>query len=641
MATAPSTLHCANPRCQAPHEGHASVCQQCGTPLIRRYLWAVGPLPKLEPGQLLGERYWVVEDGAGRSPQLRVLLDTQPGMLPEVPDVGQELPKVFLPYLRLLNYRHAIPQVYGLLSLDQTNVFLLEDAPLYGDHAVVEGVSSPGGLPMPGLLEQWSTSTPHRQLGWLWQLARLWGPLHQEGVAQTLLEPDYLRVDGSLVRILELYPQGEDLDLSQLGLLWQNWIDSADRSLRPFLRGLCDRLIAGCFETPESLVACLDRALAIAAETLTTDLQVATCTDSGPHRSHNEDACLPAGGTFRMTRSGPQSITIVCDGLGGHDGGEVAARMAADTIHRYLQTPENLENTPPGLAMQKAFYLANDQLTDRNNQEKRLQRQRMGTTVVATWLMNHLFYLGHVGDSRIYRITPQGCQQLTVDDDVGSQSVLQGQNIYRQAIRPSSAGALTQALGITPSNVLRPTVQRFFFEEETVLLLCSDGLSDHERVSEVWPHILLPIFTQPVNVALAASQLLEVANQRNGHDNSTIALMHYRVSDRQPPDASALVRILEAISLPAGSDATIGQKPRRRSPRSKVPRSAQPQRLSLLSKLVLLLGGLALCSALGYGLHRTLMAEPEPTPAQLSPRPPLLSIHPLKPIPSRPLHDWV
>ncbi len=601
MAIALPTLHCANARCQAPHTGQDSACQHCGTPLLRRYLWVVGSAG-LSPGELLQERYWVVSD--------RIVLDTQPGMLPAMPEVGEDLPQAFAPYLHLFHHRGSMPQVYGLLDLGDRHTFLLEDAPIYGQPgpaSVPEGQAAPeAGTLMPAIDEAWSTASPQRQLGWLWQIARLWGAMLREGVAQTLLEPELIRVDGSLIRMLELRPQGnQSPTFNQLGALWSRWAAKANPSVGEFIQALSERLLTGVIDSTEQLVPLLDKALAIAGEALTTELQVATCTDPGPSRSHNEDACLPAGGTFRLTTSGPKSITLVCDGLGGHDGGEVASQMASDTIHRYVQTPDNLEGTSPGLALQQAFYVANDELIERNNVEKRLQRQRMGTTVVATWLMKHLFYLGHVGDSRIYRITPATCQQLTVDDDVGSQSVTQGQNVYRHAVRPSTSGALVQALGITNSTAMRPTVQRYFFDEDTVLLLCSDGLSDHDRVGEVWRNTVLPTLTRNINVAVAAAQLLEVANQRNGHDNATIALVHYRIQERRPIETDTLMTLLKPWPLVAAP-----QKPRpavhstTSSPRTTGAASkkspAKPQMVLMAGALLAVIG-----AVVGYGVWRS------------------------------------
>ncbi len=545
MAIAPFTLHCANARCQSANSSHDAICHRCGTPIPRRYLWAVGPseaFPK-QLGELIQERYYVIGD--------RVVLDTRPGLLPDVPPPEEDLPTEFLPYLRLFAHRYAVPQVYGVLKGLSQPFYLLEGAPIYPQNGLEikpDGTFRKAeGEIMPTLGEAWPLATPQRQLGWLWQIIRFWEPLAQEGVAQTLLNLDLIRVEGSAIRLLALEASDRPEhppSLDGLGQVWLPWAVTAHSSISPFLKGLIERLTGGVLKQAEQVLPLLDQALAIACEGQSMDLQVATCTDSGPQRKQNEDACLPQGGTFRMTRPGIQSITLVCDGLGGHDGGEVASQLSADSIHRYLQTPANLEHTTPGIAMQRAVVQANDRLLQRNNDEQRFMRQRMGTTVVMSWVVEHLFYLGHVGDSRIYRVTPAGYTQLTLDDDVASLSVSQGQNVYRHAVRPSAAGALTQALGITDSEHLRPTIQRFFFDDEMLLLLCSDGLSDRNRVAEIWDRILQPVFTNNINVAVSAMQLLEAANQLNGHDNSTIALVHIKLKEQPLPNSQAFQGLL-------------------------------------------------------------------------------------------------
>jgi hypothetical protein len=101
-----------------------------------------------------------------------------------------------------------------------------------------------------------------------------------------------------------------------------------------------------------------------------------------------------------------------------------------------------------------------------------------------------------------------------------------GYSLYRDALEQVAAGALIQALGITSSNTLHPTVQRFPVDDDCVLLLCSDGLSDKDRVEECWEAEILPILDGSIGVAAARDRLIEIANTRNGHDNVTVALIH-------------------------------------------------------------------------------------------------------------------
>jgi hypothetical protein len=158
-----------------------------------------------------------------------------------------------------------------------------------------------------------------------------------------------------------------------------------------------------------------------------------------------------------------------------------------------------------------------------------------------------LLYLAYVGDSRIYLVTARGCRQVTIDDDVASQQTRIGRMLYRQALGTRNAGALTQALGMSDSNSLQPTIQRLFLDEEVVVLLCSDGLSDFDRIDEVWDSILTPVIQGNRSIAAAANDLIAIANQRNGHDNVTIALMHYQVQAHQPLNSSSLRALFDDL----------------------------------------------------------------------------------------------
>ncbi|MBD2020739.1 serine/threonine protein phosphatase, partial [Leptolyngbya sp. FACHB-36] len=192
MHSTSASIHCPNPLCQTLNLESQRFCQQCRTPLQKRYLWAVGAAEPLVPGTLLYDRYWVKQDA--------IVLDTQPALSPMPPE---RIPGRVQPYLRLSAYSLHVPQVYGIVPMSvahtEADVLLLEHAPIY------EADTSAEATLMPELAAAWGHSAL-RQLNWLWQIAQLWEPLSREGVASTLLTPTLLRVEGSLVRLLELRP---------------------------------------------------------------------------------------------------------------------------------------------------------------------------------------------------------------------------------------------------------------------------------------------------------------------------------------------------------------------------------------------------------------------------------------------------
>jgi serine/threonine protein phosphatase PrpC len=554
MKNSAATINCPNPRCLAPNPLSHNFCQKCRTPLPKRYLRAVGEgIDAYQTGDILADRYWLKGS--------RILLDTKPGLPPEAVD---EIPEEILPYLKLSPYQLHIPQVYGLLMPTQERwtgrrtasnqeIWLLEQVPIYSGGA---GTSLEGQL-MPELIRAWKIAPPLRQLNWLWQMAQLWQPMSKEKVASSLLTPGFLRVEGSLVRLLDLQlDEGTAPTLEQLGQLWSQWIPEAQPAVANFLEQLCQQLDAGQIRTSEQLVELLDQGLAECGRSQSSTYQIATFSDTGPSRRRNEDACYPPGGTV-ITPTNKMGLAIVCDGIGGHEGGDVASNLAIEAIR---QRVENISLTPSDpttltLALEESACVANDLISDRNDDEQRHERQRMGTTLVMALANNHEIYITHVGDSRAYRVTRTGCHQVTLDDDLASREVRLGYALYRDAVQQPTSGSLVQALGMSPSAMLHPTVQRFIVDEDCVFLLCSDGLSDNDRVEQYWDTEILPVLEGQVDLVTASKRLIQLGNTQNGHDNVTVGLVYCQVKQPETGQPEVAVAQMDAISAPPQSQA--------------------------------------------------------------------------------------
>ncbi|PSB22111.1 serine/threonine protein phosphatase [Phormidesmis priestleyi ULC007] len=532
MQNDPPILQCSNFFCQALNSESHQFCHKCRSPLIKRYLWAVGSgLEIFKPRELVGDRY-LLKTG-------QVLLDTKPGFPPESP---VEIPVSWEVYLRLSPSRLHVPQIYGMVTAPRSTstLLLLEDAAIYPDGAKLKSGNELAGSLMPKLTSLWTESDPLRQLNWLWQIAQLWEPFCRENVASTLLTSDLLRVDASFVRLLDLQPDTQGTpDLTQLGQFWAQWQQNPADPISDFLTQLCQQMIQGQIRTADQLLDRLDQGMTHYGQGQTRTIQIATFTDQGPSRQSNEDACYPASGShlsFKIGDAASNPVVIVCDGIGGHEGGEVASGLAIATLQTQAETL--LSETDPDAAtlvsgLEQAALSANDVISQRNDQEHRQERQRMGTTVVMALAHAHELLINHVGDSRAYRITRTGCYQVTLDDDVASREVRLGYALYRNALQQPSSGALVQALGMSSSNFLHPTVQRFVLDEDCVFLLCSDGLSDHDRVDECWEEEIVPILDGTTALATASRRLVEIANTRNGHDNVTVGLVYCQVTLNQ------------------------------------------------------------------------------------------------------------
>jgi serine/threonine protein phosphatase PrpC len=542
-------LYCPNYTCQTANPETHKFCQKCRTLLPKHYLWAVGDgATAYQPDDLLVNRYLC------KSP--RIFLDTKPGLYPTIPT---EIPQEFISYLRLSPYRLHVPQIYDIVpsTVSPTaKIALLDEAAFtvpgffYSDPTGSQPPDAATGPQLlPALTDLWRHASALRQLNWLWQIAQLWHSFGMERVVSSLLSPELMRTEGALLRMLELRSDGtEVIALPQLGKLWSQWLPEAHVDIAPGLAALCQQLTQGEFRNSEQLLEQLDQLLLTVGRSQARQIQIATRTDQGPSRQRNEDACFPPSGTVKtktMRVGQPSAATdntliIVCDGIGGHQGGDVASNLAIEAVRQQAQSldPEQTDPTSLMVALEQAVCVANDQISQRNDSEQRYDRQRMGTTLVMGLMRAHELYITHVGDSRAYWITRQGCHQVTLDDDVASREVRLGYSPYREALQQPSAGSLVQALGMGSSSILHPTVQRFVLDEDSIFLLCSDGLSDNDRVEEYWEAVLLPLLEGKTDLNTVAQQLVEIANTRNGHDNVTVGLLYVRVTDSRPTMAT-------------------------------------------------------------------------------------------------------
>lgn len=557
-------LYCPNYTCQTPNPESYKFCQKCRTLLPHHYLWAVGESAgRYRAGDGVGDRY------VCKSP--RIFLDTKPGLYSTAPT---EIPPELASYPRLSPYQIHVPQIYDIVPLANSSRLLLLDQAAFDSFSValdeasqttVDSMIEPQLLP--ALIDEWQSAIAMRQLNWLWQIAHLWYPLASQAVASTLLAPELVRVEGGLLRLLELRSDGAGVPtLAQLGQLWSTWAKQARPEIAKGVMQVSQQLIQGQIRNAEQLIGQLDSLLTQVGRSLSCQIHLATRTDQGPSRQRNEDACYPPSGSVVNTQPGAAQSTadtvtlvIVCDGIGGHQGGDVASNLAIESVRQQVQSLPLATLDAPSLmmALEQAVCVANDLISQRNDSEQRFDRQRMGTTLVMGLVRAHELYITHVGDSRAYWISSRGCHQVTQDDDVASREVRLGYSSYREALQQPSAGSLVQALGMGSSTVLHPTVQRFILDEDSVFLLCSDGLSDNDRVEETWDVLLVPLLQGNTNVGAVSQQLVELANTRNGHDNVTVGLLHIRVSV-QPvkPGISATVK---AIAPTLTGNATVIQ----------------------------------------------------------------------------------
>ncbi|HEY9637365.1 MAG TPA: protein phosphatase 2C domain-containing protein [Coleofasciculaceae cyanobacterium] len=547
---------------------------------INRYLWAVGSAAAYIPvGELVRDRYQVV------APQ--IWHDTDPEQLPDIPE---RLSSNILPYLHLYSHQLHVPVVYGVCQVKdfvpESAVTLLENAPI-----------DVSGELYPSLESMWTKASVVRQAYWLWQILQLWQPLKEVGVASSLLVPDNIRVEGWRVRLLELYTDSIEepelafapvstssstsssdaleeevssrisaalikppikASLQQLGECWESLCRKAPGAVASRLAMIAQMLQT---ENPplKAIATELNKVLLEQAARQPLRLRIAGGTDTGPQHNHNEDSCFPLISELPTDLGEPRDpliphLSIVCDGIGGHEGGEVASQIAVQSIKLQVRAllaelAEDPEIMSPELVTQQLaaiIRVANNLIASRNDEQERQSRRRMATTLTFALQLPqivrmpdgqgnaHELYIASIGDSRAYWITPRYCQQLTVDDDVATREVRMGRSLYRKALQRPDAGALTQAVGTRDAELLRPSVERFILEEDGLLLLCSDGLSDNGWIEELYTDFPRDVFSGKLSPEAAVQSLIELANQKNGHDNVSVVLTYCAVAPQYP-----------------------------------------------------------------------------------------------------------
>lgn len=236
-------------------------------------------------------------------------------------------------------------------------------------------------------------------------------------------------------------------------------------------------------------------------------------THPGRVRAENED-CI-------VTRS-ELGLAVLADGMGGHQAGEVASRMAVDAIVEHLAqvksagrpTRKAADRSPDiAEAIQKAnaaIYAAAQTRPDYNG---------MGSTVVVAIFNGDRLCVGHVGDSRLYRLRGDKIEQLTKDHSVVQELVNRGLFTPEEARQSLAKNLVTRALGVDPT--IQADTAAGNVQPDDLYLLCSDGLTDvvtDEQIAEV-------LRRDSVDLDAAAGQLIDRANEQGGPDNVSVILV--------------------------------------------------------------------------------------------------------------------
>ncbi|SIS37809.1 Stp1/IreP family PP2C-type Ser/Thr phosphatase [Salimicrobium flavidum] len=236
-------------------------------------------------------------------------------------------------------------------------------------------------------------------------------------------------------------------------------------------------------------------------------------TDRGKVRPHNED-----DGSVKEHPSGDAWFAIVADGMGGHRAGDVASRMAVEYMEKAFleqegfETPEDIKNW-----LEASMREVNEKIIHHASVNE--ECRGMGTTVVAAVSTGSFIGIVNIGDSRCYIADEEGFRQVTKDHSLVNELVRSGQISEEEAKDHPRKNVLLQAVGTEKQ--VNPDFHCLSPEGPSRILLCSDGLTNKVSDDELAE---LADFEQRVETM--AGRWIELANQRGGEDNISIALVN-------------------------------------------------------------------------------------------------------------------
>ncbi len=253
-------------------------------------------------------------------------------------------------------------------------------------------------------------------------------------------------------------------------------------------------------------------------------LDVASLSHPGMVRTHNEDSI------FVDAAAG---LAVLADGMGGYNAGEVASGIAVNVISGglvpELRSERELSKVDIATGLTHAAMLLQQQIAAANKgiyeaAQARPECAGMGTTLVAAVVCGNRISIGHIGDSRCYRLRADKFEQLTHDHSLLQEQIDSGVLTPEQAKYSLNKNLVTRALGIEA--IVPADIAEYRVEADDIYLLCSDGLTDMVDPEAV--HAV--VAERRGNLPEAAGRLVDLANQNGGRDNISVILV------RVPPE---------------------------------------------------------------------------------------------------------
>jgi serine/threonine protein phosphatase PrpC len=249
-------------------------------------------------------------------------------------------------------------------------------------------------------------------------------------------------------------------------------------------------------------------------------LDVAMLSHPGMVRPHNEDSIFA---------DSDYGLVILADGMGGYNAGEVASGIAVNVVSTgllpELESGRDMAKVDVQTGLTHAALLLQQQIAAANKgiyetAQARPECAGMGTTIVAAVFYGNRVSIGHIGDSRCYRLRTDKFEQLTHDHSLLQEQIDSGQLTPEQAKYSLNKNLVTRALGIEA--IVPADIAEYRLEADDIYLLCSDGLTDMVEPSVV--HNI--VREKRADLKQAAADLIDLANGNGGRDNISVILIH-------------------------------------------------------------------------------------------------------------------
>jgi len=244
-------------------------------------------------------------------------------------------------------------------------------------------------------------------------------------------------------------------------------------------------------------------------------LAISHRSDPGLVRASNQDACS----VDILDPRHNAALLVVADGMGGYEGGEVASRIAVETVRARVLGNAAVwaEKGRVGEGLAEAILQANQAILQAQAEQPELGN--MGSTLTVALIWGERIYLGHIGDSRAFLVGRENAWQVTTDHNVAGELFHSGHLTADQAMVHPQRHVLTRALGV--GAMLQVERHEVVWQKSDLLVLSTDGLTNQVRIAEI------QALAQEAEFAALADRLIALANERGGPDNITVLLARW------------------------------------------------------------------------------------------------------------------